>query len=89
MKNQNQRIQSENSEIEAQPQFEATPYDEFIEGFAEEAPILITCDAEKEWDDFSQQLRLSIEEILALEDGGYEAGIERAGATAGCIRCSG
>ena len=76
MKNQNQRIQSENSEIEAQPQFEATPYDEFIEGFAKEAPILIACDAEKESDNFSQQLRLSIEEIVALEDGGYEAGIE-------------
>ena len=53
-----------------------SPYDEFIGGFAEQAPILIICDAEKEWDDFSQQLQLSIEGIVALEEGGYEAGIE-------------
>lgn len=53
-----------------------SPYNEFIEGFAKEAPILIICEAQKEWDDFSQQLQLSIEEIVALEDRGYEAGIE-------------
>jgi hypothetical protein len=51
-------------------------YDEFIAGFAEAAPILTICDAEKEWDDFSQQLQLPIEGIVALEEGGYEAGIE-------------
>jgi len=51
-------------------------YDEFIEGFAEAAPILTICDAEKKCDDFSQQLQLSIEEIVALAEGGYEAGIE-------------
>jgi|KBSMisStandDraft_5_1062788.scaffolds.fasta_scaffold3271509_1 hypothetical protein len=51
-------------------------YDEFIAGFAEAAPILTVCDAEKEWDDFSQQLQLSIEEIVALEEGGFVAGIE-------------
>ena len=53
-----------------------SPYDEFIEGFAAAAPILIFCDAEKECDDFSQHLKLSVEEIVSLEDRGYEAGTE-------------